>query len=256
MGVGMRKRVRKAFQFVGVLNSGRSGIATCDERVRFNGDGMAKMHNTEFLTEAKFRDAYQAGLSTPHSFGADLCVEYRVRVAIWAAQVGLQREGDFVECGVNSGIFSRAIMEYVEFQKQTERKFYLLDTFAGLVPGTIDEGSREKINRKYPDIYSEVVDCFRPFPNTVFVRGAIPGTLDQVTSEKIAYLSIDMNCVQPEQDAVQHFWPRLTSGAVVLVDDYGFRGYEDQKRAWDAFAESVNVPILQMPTGQAIILKP
>ena len=168
----------------------------------------------------------------------------------------MQREGDFVECGVNSGIFSRAIMEYLEFQKHSDRKFYLLDTFAGLVPGTIDEKKREQINRKYPDIYSQVVDCFRPFPNAVFVRGSIPGTLDQVAAEKIAYLSIDMNCVQSEQDAVRHFWPRLTSGAVVLVDDYGFRGYEDQKRAWDAFAESVNVPILQMPTGQAVILKP
>ena len=39
--------------------------------------------------------------------------------------------GDFVECGVNKGFLSSAIMEYLDWNS-LDRGFYLLDTFAGL----------------------------------------------------------------------------------------------------------------------------
>jgi len=88
------------------------------------------------------------------------------------------------------------------------------------------------------------------------IRGVIPQTLPQVDSERLAYLSIDLNCAAPEIAAAEFFWDRLVPGAVMLLDDYGFRRFAPQKRAFDDFARRKGVPILSLPTGQGMIIKP
>lgn len=89
-----------------------------------------------------------------------------------------------------------------------------------------------------------------------FIKGAIPETLPQVDSDKIAYLHIDMNCVEPEIAAVEYFWDKLVSGAIVVLDDYGHAGHEEQRYAFNDFVKRKNVPILCLPTGQGLIIKP
>ena len=59
------------------------------------------------------------------------------------------------------------------------------------------------------------------------------------------------------RDAAEHFWPRLVSGAVIVLDDYGYSDdYLRQKRAFDAFAGKNGVQVLLLPTGQGLIFKP
>ena len=61
-------------------------------------------------------------------------------------------------------------------------------------------------------------------------------TLAQANIEQVSYLSIDMNCSAPEIAAAEFFWEKLTPGAVVLLDDYGFNDtHIVQKRAFDEF---------------------
>jgi hypothetical protein len=55
-----------------------------------------------------------------------------VDVARWAAQTALRVKGDFVECGVNAGFFSSAIMNKLRWNT-LGRRFYLIDTFTGPV---------------------------------------------------------------------------------------------------------------------------
>ena len=66
----------------------------------------------------------------------------------------------------------------------------------------------------------------------------------------------DMNCAPPEVAALEHFWPRLVSGAVVLLDDYAYLGFESQKRAMDEFAGYHGIAICSLPTGQGLLLRP
>ena len=79
---------------------------------------------------------------------------------------------------------------------------------------------------------------------------------EQSTHAMVASLSIDMNCAGPEEEALRHFWPKLESGGIVVLDDYGFSGHESQKHTADRFAASVGVKILSVPTGQGLLLKP
>ena len=58
-------------------------------------------------------------------------MRWRAHNAIWAATIGMELEGDFVECGVANGFLSHAICDYLYFSK-VNKKFFLFDTFQGI----------------------------------------------------------------------------------------------------------------------------
>jgi hypothetical protein len=39
-----------------------------------------------------------------------------------------------------------------------------------------------------------------------------------------------MNCTKPEIDAATFFWDKLVNGAMVLLDDYAYVGFIEQKK--------------------------
>lgn len=108
-------------------------------------DGMATMHNCDFMSSPRFLEAYAAGERTGSWKGSS--VHWRAYVCCWAAERGLGLEGDFIECGVHLGGYAAAIVKYLDFD-DLDRKFYLLDTFAGL-PGELlsEEDSYRKKRR-------------------------------------------------------------------------------------------------------------
>jgi len=179
---------------------------------------------------------------------------------LWAAERAATMPGDFVECGVNRGGFARAIVERVDLGA-LHKRFFLMDTFQGIVeeyltPDERERGFSRELFGGFTECYDEVAEAFRPFPNVELVRGPIPDTLPLVSPEHVAFLSIDMNVVMPEIAAAEYFWPRLVSGAVMLLDDYGHDNHVAQKHAFDAFARERGVQVLMLPTGQGIVIKP
>ena len=225
----------------------------------FAGDSLVSWHNAEFLDDPQFQHVYDVGFAR-QSWDATVDTRWRFHVLLWAAARGAQLEGDFVECGVNRGGFSRAVVEHVDFNS-LDKTFYLLDTFNGIVEDylTDDErarGVRKEMYANFVECYEDVKQAFSAFPNVKLVRGPVPDTLPQVVPDKVAYLMIDMNTVLPEIAAAEHFWPRLTSGAVMVLDDYGHKRHVLQKHAFDAFARERDVEVLFLPTGQGLIIKP
>ena len=228
--------------------------------ITFNADGLATVHAAEFIDEPKFAEAARLGMATADTTAfAGAHLEWRIFVCCWAAAHARHLDGDFVECGVNTGIFSRAAMHYIDFAAMPDRRFYLLDTYEGLVEALLSEqelATGRAANRYYFDCYQQVCETFAPFANARVIRGMVPDTLPQIDTDRVAYASIDMNCVAPEIAAGEYLWPRLVPGAVVVLDDYGWRAHILQKRAWDAFALAHGVKILAMPTGQGLMIKP
>ncbi|MFO1034700.1 MAG: hypothetical protein U1E15_11695 [Hyphomicrobiales bacterium] len=62
-----------------------------------------------------------------------------------------------------------------------------------------------------------------------------------MTSEKIAYVSVDLNNAPAEQAVIECVWPRLSPGAIVVLDDYGFTAHAEQYVMWNDFARSKGV---------------
>jgi len=219
----------------------------------YNTDGLATSNNSDFMQEPRFVAAYEAAKATDP--WPNFTLQWRIHVVCWFAEYARHFEGDFVECGVNTGSYARAIMEYIHFNN-TGKKYYMMDTFSGLDPSLVTEEEKKKgiLNYNYRDTYQEVVETFKPF-NTKIIRGSIPNTLPECDARKICYLSIDMNNVVPEIAAAEYFWDKIVPGGVILLDDYGFPQHIQQKEAFDRFAEKRNHEILTLPTGQGVIIR-
>jgi Macrocin-O-methyltransferase (TylF) len=222
--------------------------------LQYNEDNLATSHNSDFMKKDAFQRAYQVAVDATHPVYPD--IRWRLHVLFWAASQVKKLPGDFIECGVWRGFLSRAVMEYVDFAS-LPKHFYLMDTYRGLVPEYISQAEKQHgIDQiHYDDTYEAVKATFKDFPNVNIVQGPIPETLPLVNTDQVCYLHIDMNNVKPEIAAAEYFWPKIVSGGVMILDDYGFMSHIEQKRAFDQFAQEHGIQILSLPTGQGLIIK-
>jgi len=138
----------------------------------------------------------------------------------------------------------------------------MLDTFSGLdrrfsTEAEMNSPLNSKYKQKDPDeLYNFVLRSFSELPVKI-IKGPVPETLDRVDTTKLAFVSIDMNSVEPEVAALEFCWSRLVQGGIIVLDDYGYNNqFNEQKKAHDKFAESKGVRVLNVPTCQGIIIKP
>jgi hypothetical protein len=227
-------------------------------------DGLLSVHCHDFMQDPAFKRAYARGVMAIG--GKDNYQwHWRIHIGLWVAFSASKLEGDFVECGVNKGFLSSAIMEYLDWDS-LKKQFYLLDTFSGLDErfvsedevraGALDKNASNLRSAYYVTGVEGVRSNFSQWRNVRIVQGAVPETLEHVDAKKIAYLHLDMNCSPPEIAALTFFWDRLVSGAYVLLDDYAYLGYQAQKLAMDTFASERALQICSLPTGQGLLIKP
>jgi O-methyltransferase len=223
----------------------------------YQADGVAvKGKNISSLSETAFDRAFkEATRLNVEGWGGTV----PAHVCCWAAKNALLLKGDFVECGVHTGLLSLTVAHYLDFAK-LDRKFWLLDTFKGIPLERVSDEEKSHAKQLNEDVFFDCYDLarrnFEPFPNARLVRGILPDSLAETQIDRIAYLSIDLNNAVAEMATIEHLWSKMSPGAIVILDDYAFIGYESQHRAWDSFAESHNSMILTVPTGQGILIKP
>ena len=232
------------------------------EKRTYDADGLATVHNADFLRDPAFVRAYARGVQAAE---ADYGWRWRIHVGLWAASSAVLLPGDFVECGVNRGFMSSAIMEHLDWSARA-RTFYLLDTFTGLDERYVSDAERAKgalrtnqaaiASGFYTTSVERVRANFGQWRNVEIVEGPIPETLGRITSAQVAFVHLDMNCAPPEVAALEYLWPRLVPGALVLLDDYAYRRHELQKEAMDGLAARLGVAILSLPTGQGLLIRP
>jgi hypothetical protein len=260
------KELAGAWEHAHKLNDALQRLDGIFRSADYNSDSLLVYDkNLSFLRDERFMSAYRRGVHSGHKIGRagglgeDIHIEWRVHVACWAARRACALPGSFVECGVNTGILSLAVCDYVDFNS-TGKDFYLFDTFAGIPESQMLADERAARVRENEDLYEECFEVarrnFAPFPRARLVRGPVPDTLPAAPIDRVCYLSIDMNIVQPEIAAMEYFWDRLVPGAAVILDDYGWKSYHLQQEAHDRFAASRGVPVLLLPTGQGLIIKP
>lgn len=225
-------------------------------------DGLITVHSDMFREDPRFLQAYSRGVQSSRGF--DPHFRWRVHTALWAAQTSLRVPGDFVECGVNAGFISSAIMQYLNWNR-LGRQYYLIDTFSGPL---LDQFSEQEVRSARRDIavaamnagayvtdMERVLENFAEWPSATIIRGAIPEVLTTTPIQHVAFLHIDMNCERPEEAALEFFWDRLSPGAVVLLDDYAYMGHTCQRMAIDRLARRLQSTVLALPTGQGLIIR-
>jgi hypothetical protein len=172
-------------------------------------------------------------------------------VLAWAARTALRREvpGDFVECACYRGTGARIVCDTVGFG-ETGRKYYLYDLFdhdPSMPHRPMDLHSNT--------LYADTVKRFADQPNVIVTQGWVPQILHKVAPEKIAFLHIDLNNADAEIGALEFLFDRVSPGAPIVFDDYGWLGYRDQKLAEDPWLAARGYHVLELPTGQGLVIK-
>jgi SAM-dependent methyltransferase len=228
----------------------------------FQADGLAVTgKNMSFLDEPAFKAAWAFSEKLNRAGWSDDVpdVRWRAHVACWAASHARNLPGDFAEFGVHTGIFSLTICKFLDFGALPKR-YFLYDTFRGI---PIDERMSEEekshavaLNGKlYFDCYDISQRNFSHFPNATLIRGILPDSLDLKAIDRLAFVHIDLNNSIAEIGVIEKVWERLVLGAIVLLDDYNFRGYEAQYSAWNHFLAERGHMALSLPTGQGLIIR-
>ena len=64
-----------------------------------------------------------------------------------------------------------------------------------------------------------------------------------------------MNNWVPETAALEMIFPKMPTGVVIIFDDYGWYFCHSQKVALDPIANKYGQEMLELPTGQSILIK-
>jgi hypothetical protein len=253
--VSLKRRIRDLLATAGyIVLDRRSGL--------YARDNLYTSHRHSFLDDPDFQVAYARGVKAAQ--GVDPQMQWRVHVALWAARTALRSPGDFVECGVNAGFISSAIMHGLDWTK-VDKRYYLIDTFAGPV---LEQFSAEELasgraafakdamaKGAYVTDVERMRSNFAEWANAQVVQGVIPEILPALDIQQVAFLHIDLNCAYPEKAALEYFWPLLSPGALVLLDDYAYVGHDHQAKAIDATTHALGTQVVSLPTGQGLIVR-
>ncbi len=201
--------------------------------------------NLSFLENERFMTTFKRHAQT----SLEKSVIWRTYVLAWAAERGMKLTGDFVECGAYKGISARILADYLNF-KDCDKRFYLYDLF---------EHSPDMNHHNMPEhgegLYDQVCARFGDLDNVSVIKGSVPDTLSESEPKKIAFLHIDMNNAEAELGALKTLFGRVCDGAFVVLDDYGWLGYRQQKIVEDEFFSEAGYQVLELPTGQGLVIK-
>ena len=160
--------------------------------------------------------------------------------------------GDFVECGVWRG-GNLILFKIISEKLNLKRHIYAFDTFEGMpVPGKKDFDLKNinarKIFDKYKNknikwCYSDLEEVknniakFDPkYTDTFkFIKGKVEDTLlenDNLPKE-ISLLRLDTDFYESTKKELEILYPRLVSGGVLIIDDYGH--WKGSKKAVDEY---------------------
>lgn len=182
-------------------------------------------------------------------------ISYAVQHAIEFANCN---EFNFVECGVADGTSAFIALRHIVNHKKINHKFsmHLYDSWKAIKKEVLTKKELNLRGNYYADLKigttKKNLSEFQDY--TVYHQGYIPDSFSELppSPNQIVYLAIDLNSSKPTIDALDFFFPKLAKGGVIIFDDYGWAGYEDTKKAIDAYLFDKSGILLKLPTGQAI----
>lgn len=233
----------------------------------FWGDRMLTLDKAAaFRDDPKFEAAIRTADSSTgqNQYASPDGITWRYNTLVWAARQALLVEGDFIECGVYQGDMSWVLTEMVDLASHS-RTMYLYDTFSGFSDKYSSAADYpdapqlfEMLQRDYVrgSIYPSVVARFSGKHYVQVFRGVVPDVLRDCAPAKVAFLHLDMNSPGPERGALEYLYDRIVPGGLIVFDDYGWTVFRKQKQSADEFMSSKGVAILELPTGQGLVIKP
>jgi O-methyltransferase len=221
----------------------------------YDADGLATVHFSPFTADAEFTRLYERMAA---DWFRDEVVDARWRMWLltrWARYArGLP--GAFAEFGTYRGGCAWMILSTAGLEP--DRRLFLFDTYEGIPHDRLTEAERRdalggRLADTSADYVASLLADWGPIP--VVVAGDVFETVPATETGPLAFAHVDLNAAAPTEHVLRHVHERLVPGGVIVFDDYGWRGYEDQRAQIDAFYAERPEEVVALPTGQAIVLK-
>jgi O-methyltransferase len=190
-------------------------------------------------------------------------VDYVTRAAV---------PGAIVECGVYRGGSMMAVAKTLVARGDTGRHLYLFDTFTSMPPaGDRDVDIWGRSGRLWADTANSHPDWSYLAPGEVedlmvgagydrelvhVVPGLVEDTVPAEAPDEIALLRLDTDWYQSTAHEMEHLFPRVADGGVVIIDDYGY--FLGAQEAVDEYFESRGMTVLLHridDTGRALVVR-
>lgn len=171
-----------------------------------------------------------------------------------------------LEVGVG---FGHGLGEIVLFQElhQDSRPVIAFDSFLGFPKGLKADSHefQKQGNKKYESFtlefvlnYLKIIGVNDSEVNKIkFIKGFIPESLVEFPKVSIAFLNLDLDLYQPSLDALNFFWKYMSTGGIILLDDYDSNSVQLKwpgvKLAVDEFCELNQIDILRCIGNQAYL---
>lgn len=165
--------------------------------------------------------------------------------------------GDIVECGTWKGGSMMAAAKTLLSMGQ-KRNLVLFDTFQGMpAPESIDRdfaGRAAAELMKSPSTAAALscrsaldeVQCNMRSTNydqqlVHYVSGLVEDTLPEQAPSQISLLRLDTDWYSSTKHELEHLFPRLAIGGILIIDDYGH--WQGARRAVDEFLAATGHPL-------------
>lgn len=209
----------------------------------FCGDNLLTFgRNLSFLDQREFMSAFFA--AKPEQ--KELSLIWRLAVLYWGAKRTRRLGGDLVEAACYQGFTARVLYDALHL-KDAAKTYWLYDSFEPIDGVTTLSGIA-------PDLYEKVRERFSDAPNVSVIKGRLPESLSLGVPDRIGFLHLDMNSARSEVETLEALFDRLVPGAAIVLDDYGWRDYRAQKEAEDKWFADRGLDVLELPTGQGLVI--
>lgn len=194
----------------------------------------------------------------PLESGAMGNVEQRMNMYHLVSQVlAFDVEGELVELGCHEGRCSILIQKLIEESKKP-KTLHLYDSFEGLPPSGAKDGS-SYTQGMFKTSENIVIGNFKKYNLRLpeIHKGFFHETLPDGLPEKICFAYLDGDWYDSILISLKYVYPRLTRGAICLVDDYcdpeinpnGWNQLPGVKKACDEFLAGKQEKIVALYAG-------
>lgn len=156
--------------------------------------------------------------------------------------------GDLAEVGVFRGGTARLLA-----RTRPERELHLFDTFAGL-PDRVSEHDRLRAGEfaaSLATVRGFLADC----PRVAFHQGQFPTTAAAVADRRFSLVHVDVDLYESARACLEFFWPRLSPGGMLVLDDYEHPRTPGIRVAVHEFAPGRPRPPLVTARYQCLLLR-
>jgi O-methyltransferase len=180
--------------------------------------------------------------------------------------------GAFVECGVAKGGSTMAMAYTLLELGISDRDLYLYDTFEGMPePEDADrgrfgeaaarswrkrrdaDGNSTWINHGQDEVRANLALTGYPSNRLHFVKGKVEDTLPAAAPPgAIALLRLDTDWYASTKAELDHLYPKLVRGGIVIIDDY-FR-WQGARKAVDEYGTQNKIPIFWVRVDDSSVI--